>query len=413
MKHSSKFLLIFVLMLSLSSVMAQGNSGQVFNSDNGNYYLFVEGSFSWTEANDAANRLGCGSHLMTVTSQAETDFLIANGWINNYWIGGTRDADSNWTWVTGEAFEYTNWVPGEPSGDGDYLTITFFEEHQGAQWNDVPDSLSEEYVPKGYIVEFECIVNGSFEENAPDGNRVVPNTEQATTVTDITGWEVTAGSVDWLGAASNVAAADGVQFVDVTSYTAGAISQTFNTVQCATYGVEFALSGVTSLEPAQKEMTVTAGGTAEYFIFEGEDNVWEERAMSFTATSESTTLTFTSHVDGVNGPQIDNVRVYPVITDIGFTQADLADTTWEFARADGTVLGATFVLNADGSIGGYSDPNENQWSVENGILVISSVDNIPSTCYTSTTSDGDILTLQGAFLLDPSLNITHVLHQVK
>lgn len=85
----------------------------------GNYYKAYDISMSWTDAKAYCENLG--GHLVTITTQAEQTF-IENSFLTGspekwyYMIGGYRkDASlSEWYWVTGESFEYENWMhPGE------------------------------------------------------------------------------------------------------------------------------------------------------------------------------------------------------------------------------------------------------------------------------------------------------------
>ncbi|MDB4663825.1 LamG domain-containing protein, partial [Verrucomicrobia bacterium] len=78
-------------------------------------HLFIEGDFSWKEANvDAMDR---GGYLAAVSSQAEQDqlnHLMPDN--RNVWIGGT-DESGKWEWTTGEIFPnqvFSNWADGEP-----------------------------------------------------------------------------------------------------------------------------------------------------------------------------------------------------------------------------------------------------------------------------------------------------------
>src|SRR3990172_6025213 len=84
----------------------------------------VPGIISWADANlDAQAR---GGHLATITSAAENGFVfslaavplfwshIPEGAYFGPWLGGfqapdAQDPASDWIWVTGEPFEYTNW----------------------------------------------------------------------------------------------------------------------------------------------------------------------------------------------------------------------------------------------------------------------------------------------------------------
>jgi hypothetical protein len=74
--------------------------------------------FSWAQANAAVAALGDGWHLATITSQDEQNFITNTVGGNNggeFWLGATQNSVGQWAWVTGEAWNYTNWNPGEPN----------------------------------------------------------------------------------------------------------------------------------------------------------------------------------------------------------------------------------------------------------------------------------------------------------
>jgi hypothetical protein len=82
-------------------------------------YDLINGSgLSWAQANAAAQALGAGWHLATITSAAEQNFItnsvVGNNHPGEFWLGAQL-VNNNWTWVTGEAFNYTHWNPGEPN----------------------------------------------------------------------------------------------------------------------------------------------------------------------------------------------------------------------------------------------------------------------------------------------------------
>ncbi|MDD5674070.1 MAG: PEP-CTERM sorting domain-containing protein [Chitinivibrionales bacterium] len=97
-----------------------------------------------------------GWTLASITSQAEQNQInalmnganLTNPCGGEYWIGAYQDANvpapylTGWHWVTGEAWDYTNWRkeerPGdlvEPSGDGRYIG-TWSYLNDGWVWND-------------------------------------------------------------------------------------------------------------------------------------------------------------------------------------------------------------------------------------------------------------------------------------
>jgi len=136
---------------------------------NGNYYNLVDApGITWPDACTWAEALTRGvmgeapGHLVTITSQKEQDFLYETfgSDLQEKWYGGVQelggnDPDDNWTWVTGEPWDYTNWAEGEPNdgvspeedGDEQYL-IGWIE---GTAWNDGngPSGIG------GFVVEFE------------------------------------------------------------------------------------------------------------------------------------------------------------------------------------------------------------------------------------------------------------------
>lgn len=81
---------------------------------------------NWGDANAAAQALGDGWHLATVTGAAEQSFIVDSLLANlegKYWLGGVQDEtavayDAGWNWVTGEAWDYTSWAPTEPNDFG-------------------------------------------------------------------------------------------------------------------------------------------------------------------------------------------------------------------------------------------------------------------------------------------------------
>jgi hypothetical protein len=93
-------------------------------SGNGHYYrvVSVTGSITWEDANAAA--IAAGGYLATITTKAENDFVFSlvnnptywNGysgpWLGGYQSPATQQPTSNWRWVTGETWSYSNWQAG-------------------------------------------------------------------------------------------------------------------------------------------------------------------------------------------------------------------------------------------------------------------------------------------------------------
>lgn len=106
---------------------AMAATSWVYNPDNGHSYEYVctgynpDNRLSWYDAEALAER--AGGYLATITSAQENDWIwnnlggtqLAHSWLGGYQPAGSPEPDGNWQWVTGEAWTYSNWAPGEPS----------------------------------------------------------------------------------------------------------------------------------------------------------------------------------------------------------------------------------------------------------------------------------------------------------
>lgn len=191
-------LVLLVLSLAGTVALAHANGGPVQNSDNGHYYEPVTGAISWQDARDAAAGSvfnGCPGHLVTITSQAENDFLVnafpqavtGPGNRDYYWLGGFQpapfevpgpdpDPAAGWEWVTGELFSYTNWTAGEPNDSSANAenVLSFFHPAGSGRWNDFPDVLSGPLLQAGYIIEYSCIFAAVDIKPGSDRNPINP-----------------------------------------------------------------------------------------------------------------------------------------------------------------------------------------------------------------------------------------------
>lgn len=82
---------------------------------NDHTYQLFDYSMTWTAAKTYCERLG--GHLVTITSADEQQIieeLISTGGKIQYWLGAEITSGSP-VWVTGEAFDYTNWDKIEPN----------------------------------------------------------------------------------------------------------------------------------------------------------------------------------------------------------------------------------------------------------------------------------------------------------
>ncbi len=138
---------------------------------NGHWYQLVDtGSITWANANTQVQ--GTGGHLATLTSPSENTFVlnaIDNSGSIRPWIGLYQDTEADdysepfggWRWVTGEAYDWTNWNLSEPSDGGVFGSeneVNIWLSGSGqplGTWNDYRGALAD-----GYVVEYSADCNG-------------------------------------------------------------------------------------------------------------------------------------------------------------------------------------------------------------------------------------------------------------
>lgn len=159
-----------------------------------------------------------------------------------------------------------------------------------------------------------AFLNGSFEGGGNPGSSWIT---LSTGNPSITGWTVTAGSIDYMGSVWQHS--NGNRSLDMSGVSAGAIAQTFPTTSGQTYTVKFDLSGNpgygTGTGVKQLRVSVdNSANTNQTYEFDTTGKSlsnmgWVEKTFTFTASGSSTTLTFTSLVNSAYGPALDNVRL--------------------------------------------------------------------------------------------------------
>ena len=176
--------------------------GTALQGPNGHYYDTITNNSNWyTAYNDAANTslFGAQGYLVTITSQAENDF-IHNKIQTDSWIGASDDyqainkalgyekyanqaaSDSNWYWVTGPekgtlfftgnaligpaptTLTYSNWAAGSPGDIGGGGIENFAQMYAAnGTWNDAYyDTVNNPYYYypiQQAIVEFDANPN--------------------------------------------------------------------------------------------------------------------------------------------------------------------------------------------------------------------------------------------------------------
>ncbi|MDQ6860316.1 MAG: hypothetical protein M3032_04065, partial [Verrucomicrobiota bacterium] len=108
--------------------------------------------------------MGFRGYLATVTSASENAFIQSQfganfagsfstspTWFGAYQPAGSPEPAGGFGWLTGEAFAYTNWGPGEPNNNLVAGNENVVEIRSDGLWNDT----SETRTGQGYVVEFD------------------------------------------------------------------------------------------------------------------------------------------------------------------------------------------------------------------------------------------------------------------
>jgi hypothetical protein len=126
---------------------------------------------TWDEARTASSATGSHWHLAAITSSAENDFVeglfssdsaafncclfpVPVGRISSGpWLGASASGSrsNDWRWVTGESFNYADWGPLEPFGNGDRISYAEFGAGRRIGWNDI--SSGHPLSPRSYVRE--------------------------------------------------------------------------------------------------------------------------------------------------------------------------------------------------------------------------------------------------------------------
>ena len=137
----------------------------------GHTYTVYDEGLTWEEANAFCESME-DTHLVTVTSEEEQIVLeehIARGRRNSYWMGGFKNNDGGWSWVTNENWNYTAWCAEQPDNchsNENRVMIYRVDSPNGGRaryWNDLNESGncgSEEFFGlknMGYIAETDCV----------------------------------------------------------------------------------------------------------------------------------------------------------------------------------------------------------------------------------------------------------------
>ncbi|OEU65057.1 MAG: hypothetical protein BA863_04170 [Desulfovibrio sp. S3730MH75] len=119
----NKFTLTTILMILMLVFAASPSSATTYSFGGSDYWVVRASGMNWDSAKVLAE--AAGGHLATITSAAENAYVQQNvlgSRRGEYWLGGFQTSDpggtgpaANWEWVTGEAWSFTDWQPGEPN----------------------------------------------------------------------------------------------------------------------------------------------------------------------------------------------------------------------------------------------------------------------------------------------------------
>lgn len=128
---------------------------------NGHYYQVYDTSMTWYQAKAYCETLG--GHLVTITSEAENNFvfdLIVDNSRNYYWIGATDEKiEGQWEWITGEAFQYSNtsdcWADNAAEREDHAAILRLNLSGNAGEWNDFTGSCAYDNTRQfGFVCEW-------------------------------------------------------------------------------------------------------------------------------------------------------------------------------------------------------------------------------------------------------------------
>ena len=250
-------------------VLAGPLAAQPVEGPNGNFYEYVSTPATWADARTAAEGMsfgGAAGYLATATSTEENNFMATLGaatsaYFGGFQLDGTAEPAAEWQWVSGEAWSFTAWGPGEPNDSGGEDCVHY---RSDGLWNDITCSGVRPYVVEYDAVSFvpqtntfptSAVVAGGGDAGTPDMTITcdsgLPLTQTAPVGTTFSVTELAAGSMCTVVLASDVD--DGYEATAYTctggtvlpemagcSYTTGVGAAAFDTVvQIAAESVDF------------------------------------------------------------------------------------------------------------------------------------------------------------------------------
>ena len=134
-------------------------------SFNGHTYSCYYGEgITWATAKAYCEAMG--GHLASITTAEEQAFVKAlNSSGVNLWIGAYRENANDWRWVTGEAWDYSNWGSGEPNNSPNVIPNETCVAIWPWNWNDLNNASEEQ---DGFLCEWDCVYTYATIYNSGD-----------------------------------------------------------------------------------------------------------------------------------------------------------------------------------------------------------------------------------------------------
>jgi hypothetical protein len=176
-------------------------------------YVVIDGP-TWVKAQE--NAVLIGGNLASIGSASENnfiaDYLNKNHEASNaIWIGLTDEvAEGDWKWTTGEALNYENWYPGEPSDSAfsqyleDYAVIVTRANPNGdngpvllGQWGDDNNAGAGSFIGNGMGIAEIPITSSIVFSGTPKEGQTLTTTINLNAGTQTTGNLVNGATVYW------------------------------------------------------------------------------------------------------------------------------------------------------------------------------------------------------------------------
>jgi len=161
---------VFLLVFGMTLLGCQPPEDEDITKYNGHTYEVIDIEMSWTEAQRYCERND--GYLVTITSAGEQAFIEnlikEKGNKNVYWLGGYRNSEGNFRWITGESFQYTNWAFGEPNNNGGIEDKVQLVASEGL-WNDGENVYNPSDNTFWSVIGFVCEYGGTVAPSVPTG----------------------------------------------------------------------------------------------------------------------------------------------------------------------------------------------------------------------------------------------------